>query len=117
MANLRRIGMTYYVRFIIPKDRWDDCEGKREVVRTLQTRDLKEARKRRFHALEAIKAELNDKLIGRGLKSLDANWTPDWQTRALEDNAKISRQPKMMIMRRQTAPTTRLATTGKPIEP
>ena len=70
MANLRRIGMTYYVRFIIPKDRWDDCEGKREVVRTLQTRDLKEARKRRSHALEAIKAELNDKLIGRGLQSL-----------------------------------------------
>jgi len=51
MLHLRRIGLTYYVRFIVPRDRWADC-GTREVVRTLQTRDLKEAHLRRGKALE-----------------------------------------------------------------
>lgn len=89
MANLRRIGLTYYVRFIIPKDRWQDFDGKREVVRTLQTRDLKEARRRRAKALAAIHGELNGALAGRGLKPLDSEWVPDWQTAALEDNAEL----------------------------
>lgn len=26
MQNIRRIGLTLYVRFIIPRDRWADCE-------------------------------------------------------------------------------------------
>ncbi len=88
MANLKRIGLTYFARFIIPKDRWQDC-GKREVVRTLQTRDLKEARRRRAAALTAIQAQLNATLAARGLKPLDSDWVPDWQTAALEDNAKL----------------------------
>ena len=92
MANLKRIGLTYYARFIIPKDRWQDC-GKREVVRTLQTRDLKEARRRRAAALAAMQAQLNATLAARGLKPLDSDWAPDWQTAALEDNAKLRQAP------------------------
>src|SRR5260370_27917611 len=67
MHNLRRIGLTYYARFIVPRDRWADVGQvtgakngqRREVVRTLETRDLKEAHKRRPAALEAIRSDLN----------------------------------------------------------
>lgn len=89
MANLRRIGLTYYVRFIIPKDRWQDFGGKREVVRTLETRDLKEARRRRAKALAAIQEQLNADLSNRRLKPLDSDWAPDWQSAALRDNAEL----------------------------
>ena len=58
MAHIRRVGLTYYARFTIPKDRWHDA-GRREVVRTLQTRDLKEARKRIGPALEDIRRSLD----------------------------------------------------------
>ena len=56
MANLRRIRQGWYARYIIPRSRWADFGGKREVVRTLQTRDLVEARSRRLKAMEAIEA-------------------------------------------------------------
>lgn len=56
MANLRRISQGWYARYIIPRSRWADFGGKREVVRTLQTRDLVEARSRRLKAMEAIEA-------------------------------------------------------------
>ena len=70
MQSLRRNGLTYYARFIVPKDRWSDVgramgakNGKRsDVVRALETRDLKEAHKRRPAALEAIRSDINGKL-------------------------------------------------------
>ena len=89
MRNLRRIGQTLYVRFTIPKDRWADC-GKREEVRTLQTRDLKEARKRRDTALAAIRADLNAQLAGRGLRPLDSEWVPDWASEAERDRLRLA---------------------------
>lgn len=82
MHGIRRIGLTYYVRFIIPKDRWEDC-GRREVVRTLDTRDLKEARSRRARALEGIRREMNGRLTSQGLPPLDPDWMPSWEAEAL----------------------------------
>src|SRR3954451_10747814 len=51
MANLLKRGATYFVRLTIPRDRWADVGRamgaagglKREVVRTLQTGDFREA--------------------------------------------------------------------------
>lgn len=82
MQNLRRIGLTYYARFTIPRDRWEDC-GRHEVVRTLQTRDLREARKRRAVALESIRTGVNADLVSRRLRPLDDSWVPSWQPQAL----------------------------------
>ena len=77
MAHIRRVGLTYYARFTIPKDRWHDA-GRREVVRTLQTRDLKEARKRIGPALEDIRRSLDDGLTGKGCAPLSGTWKPSW---------------------------------------
>lgn len=78
MANLRRISQGWYARYIIPRSRWADFGGKREVVRTLQTRDLVEARSRRLKAMEAIEAELNADLLARKLPPLSGDWLPTW---------------------------------------
>jgi hypothetical protein len=59
MAQTRRIGLTYYARDTVPKNRWQNA-GRSEIVRTLQTRDLKEASKPLGPALEAIRRELDD---------------------------------------------------------
>ncbi|NHN90290.1 site-specific integrase [Acetobacter conturbans] len=90
MTNLTIKGRTYYARFFIPKDRWLDV-GKalksstgqrRDVIRTLETRDRKEALRRRGAALEAIRAEVNDKLQAINLKPLHGDWQPQkgWST-------------------------------------
>ncbi len=89
MNNIRRISQTLYVRFTIPKDRWPDFGGKREVLRTLQTRDRKEALKRRGKALAAIREELNADLMARGLRPLDSEWTPDWVAEAEQDRQRL----------------------------
>lgn len=97
MHNLRRIGLTWYARFIVPKDRWADVgrvtgakNGKRrEVVRTLETRDLKEARKRRPAALEAIRSDLNGRLEAARLRPLDDGWAPSWQAEAMSASAEL----------------------------
>ena len=99
MLHLKRIGQTYYVRLIVPRDRWVDVGRatgatpgeKREVVRTLQTRDLKEAHKRRGRALEAIRAALNAKLVSAGRRPLDDGWTPSWEAEALSAREELRR--------------------------
>ncbi|GBQ89272.1 hypothetical protein AA13595_2599 [Gluconacetobacter johannae DSM 13595] len=58
MHSLMIRGRTYCVRFIIPKDRWEDAghvlqspTGRcRDIVKTLGTRDHREAVKRRSKA-------------------------------------------------------------------
>ncbi len=91
--NLRRNGLTWYARFTIPKDRWPDFGGKREVVRTLETRDLKEARQRRSGALRAIEAALSADLAERGLPPLSGGWQPPWQDAALAARAELAAAP------------------------
>jgi hypothetical protein len=90
MHQLRRIQLTYYVRVAIPKARRGDFGGKTEVVRTLQTRDHKEALARRSKAVTAIREELNRSLGDRGLPQLDSVWVPDWQHEALAARAELA---------------------------
>lgn len=99
MLHLKRVGLTYFVRFIVPRDRWQDVGRvvrakngeKREVLRTLETRDLKEAHKRRGRALEEIRKELNAQLVAAGLPPLDDSWSPSWQAEALSAREELRR--------------------------
>jgi integrase len=90
MQNILRRGGTYYARLFIPADRWADV-GKargasggitREVVRSLQTGDLREARKRLRPALAAIQADVDAKLAAAGRRPL-TEWSASWTDRAL----------------------------------
>ncbi|NHN84168.1 tyrosine-type recombinase/integrase [Acetobacter musti] len=102
MRNLLKRGQTYYARFIVPQDRWEDAgkatgtESRKfgrtpvrmEVVRTLGTKDHREALRRRDKALEAIRRELDSKLVAAGLAPLHGDWEPPWPSvdqRAVED--------------------------------
>ncbi|MGV4878070.1 phage integrase SAM-like domain-containing protein [Acetobacter indonesiensis] len=86
MRNMLKRGGTYYVRFNVPEDRVEDVgrafrakNGKKtEIVRTLQSRDYREALKRRDAALEAIRNQVNAKLIEIGFAPLHGNFMPDW---------------------------------------
>ncbi len=77
MANLTNRDGLYYVRFIIPKDRWQDA-GKvlgsrtgirKDILKSLQTRTHKDALRLRDAALEAIRKQLNRRLVDAGLLS------------------------------------------------
>lgn len=69
-------GKTYSARLSIPKDRWQDVGRvyrtksgiKQEVIRSLQTRDAREAIRRRDKALAEMRAEVDHRLIQAGLK-------------------------------------------------
>ncbi|MBB3883653.1 DUF6538 domain-containing protein [Acetobacter oeni] len=84
MRNLVKRGQGYYARLIIPQDRWQDagkvmgCRSgiRREVVRTLGTRDHREAIRRREKMLETMRAELDAKLVQAGLLPLHGEWCP-----------------------------------------
>lgn len=87
MHGLRRTGgLTWYARLSIPRDRWIDAGkayGKpsgilQERVVSLQTRDLKEAIRRRDKALAHLRAEVDAKLIAAGFEPLAGDWKPDW---------------------------------------
>ena len=86
MANLTQRDGLYYVRFIIPKDRWQDA-GKvlsfrtgtrKDILKSLQTRTHKDAFRLRDAALEAIRKQLNRKLVDAGLAPLHGVDVPDW---------------------------------------
>jgi integrase len=91
MQNLLRRGNTWFARLTLPRDRWGDvgraykaASGvKREVVRTLQTTDRREAGTRLKTALAAIQAEVEDRLRAAGLAPLTA-WKVTWMDRAGE---------------------------------
>lgn len=91
MANLLKRGSTYFVRLTIPRDRWADVGRamiaagglKREVVRTLQTGDYREAQKRREAGLAAAR-EMVDAALRRARLEPLTDWTADWAARAIE---------------------------------
>ena len=91
MANLLKRGDTYFVRLMIPRDRWADvgkamgaCGGiRREVVRTLQTTNFREAQRRREEGLRAAREMIDAALRRHRLKPL-TDWTADWLGRAAE---------------------------------
>ena len=96
MANLLKRGSTYYVRLTIPGDRWSDVGRalgarsgiKREVVRTLETGDYREAQRRRDGGLTAAREMVDLALRRHGLKPL-TDWTADWVPRATERRAQL----------------------------
>ncbi|WP_050801385.1 hypothetical protein [Gluconobacter morbifer] len=88
MANLTERHGSYYVRFIVPKERWRDVGAvlgsstglRRDVLKSLQTKDRKTAFKLRDAALEAIRRSLNLKLAEAGLPPLHGDVVPDWMS-------------------------------------
>src|SRR5689334_19525407 len=56
---------------------------KRELVRTLQTTDRKEAIQRRDAALKAMRDEV-DAALRRAKRRPLTDWTADWEARAIE---------------------------------
>ncbi|HEX4262344.1 MAG TPA: DUF6538 domain-containing protein, partial [Acetobacteraceae bacterium] len=103
MANLIRRGLTWYARLTIPQDRWEDvgraygAKGgvKREVVRTLHTRDHREALRRREPALGAMRQEVDKALRRAKLRPL-TDWTADWTPRALKWRAELQAGAKVI---------------------
>lgn len=67
MQNMTKRGSVYYVRFIIPKERWQDVGRatnarngtRRDIVKSLETKDYREALQRRDVALAKIREETN----------------------------------------------------------
>ncbi|WP_408872872.1 hypothetical protein [Gluconobacter roseus] len=104
MANLTQRDGLYYVRFIIPKDRWQDAGEvlgsrtgtRKDILKSLQTRTHKDALRLRDAALEAIRKQLNRRLVDAGLAPLHGVDVPDWLdeelmlTEALEARRKIA---------------------------
>ncbi|MFT8505877.1 hypothetical protein [Acetobacter sp.] len=86
MQNMTKRGSVYYVRFIVPKERWHDVGmatgarsgTRRDIVQSLETRDYREALNRRGQALAAIQAKTNAALAAHGLAPLHGAWTPSW---------------------------------------
>ncbi|WP_207537582.1 tyrosine-type recombinase/integrase [Sabulicella rubraurantiaca] len=87
--RLLRRGLTWYVRYAVPKDRWRDVGRiekaaggeRREIVRTLSTSDHRVAESRRDTAVAAIVSNLNRRLEHAGLAPL-TDWKADWADRA-----------------------------------
>ena len=94
MGNIIRRGLTLYARLHIPKDRQADVGRAmgskgglcRERVRTLETRDHREAAQRCDDALAAMREEVNAALRKAGMKPL-TDWVADWMPRAIARRA------------------------------
>ncbi|WP_162165743.1 tyrosine-type recombinase/integrase [Roseomonas gilardii] len=100
MNNLQRAkGGTYYVRLDIPESRVRDAGRayatpsgrKTEIIRSLRTTLYQEALERRGPALEAIRAEVNERLAMVRLPPLGGDWTADWMKRAEERRRELQR--------------------------
>ncbi len=96
MANLIRRGHTWFARLHIPEARQHDVGRAlgtssglcREKVRTLGTRDHREATQRRDAALSAMRDEIDAALRKAGLRPL-TDWTADPIERALLRRAEM----------------------------
>lgn len=104
MHALLRRGLTFYARLTIPEARWEDVgrafgatKGKkREIVRTLQTTDRREAERRRDAAIAAMREEVDRKLRKAGLKPL-SDWTADWLFRAAERRSQMADDRRVIV--------------------
>lgn len=96
MANLIRRGHTWSARLHIPEARQHDVGQAlgtrsgvcREMVRTLGTRDYREATQRRDAMLATMRAEIDAALRKAGLRPL-TDWTADPIERALQRRAEM----------------------------
>lgn len=75
---LFRRGNTYYVRKRIPQDLISKFDGRREIVRSLETKDPQSANIRKHKALSEILASFEEaraKLAGRAISRRDIYWS------------------------------------------
>ena len=108
MQNLIRRGNTWFARFFIPRDRWADAGKalkatggvKREIVRTLGTPDIREARRRLRTAFAAIQTDLDGALKAAGLHPM-TDWTVNWQGRAKELRAELQAPEASQVVTRE----------------
>jgi integrase len=86
MQNMTKRGNVYYVRFIVPKERWSDVGvatgarngTRRDITKSLETKDHREALRRRDAALAVIREETNAALTAQGRPPLHGDWKPSW---------------------------------------
>lgn len=86
MQNMTKRGSVYYVRFIISKERWQEVGRatnarngtRRDIIKSLETKDYREALQRRDVALAKIREETNAALAALGLPPLHGEWKPSW---------------------------------------
>lgn len=86
MQNMTKRGNVYYVRFTVPKDRWQDVGAatgarkgtRRDITKSLDTKDYREALIRRDAALAVIREETNAALAAHNLPPLHGDWKPAW---------------------------------------
>ncbi|WP_308719513.1 tyrosine-type recombinase/integrase [Komagataeibacter xylinus] len=84
MHNMTKRGSTYYVRLIVPQDRWQDvgrataarAGTRRDIVKSLHTKDYRQALLRRDAKLAAIRTEVDAALAAHGLPPLHGDWSP-----------------------------------------
>ncbi|GAN96741.1 hypothetical protein Geu3261_0093_024 [Komagataeibacter europaeus NBRC 3261] len=84
MHNMTKRGSTYYVRFIVPQDRWHDVGRataaragiRRDIVKSLYTKDYRQALLRRDAKLATIRTEIDAALVAHGLPPLHGDWSP-----------------------------------------
>lgn len=85
-GGIFRRGQAWFVRVHIPRERWRDVGRiyrsktgeKRDIVRTLETTDRREALRRRDPAVAAIREDVDSRLRAAGLQPLAGDWTADW---------------------------------------
>lgn len=95
--QLLRRGSTWFIRYAVPKARWSDVGRvlrspsgvRKEIVRTLATRDHREAESRRNEAVTQIVAMLDRRLEAAGLRPL-TDWTANWADRASSRRATLT---------------------------
>jgi integrase len=91
MSSILRRGLTFYARLNIPEARWADVGRamgavggvKRELVKTLQTTNRREAEQRRDAAIGAMRASVDEALRRAKLRPL-TDWTANWMPRAVQ---------------------------------
>ncbi|MFT8953470.1 MAG: DUF6538 domain-containing protein [Gluconobacter sp.] len=100
MQGMTKRGSVYYARLIIPKDRWADTGRvtgarngtRRDIVKSLETKDYREALRRRDAALSAMREAINQALSAHNLPPLQGSWSPSLgsslQTQILEQALK-----------------------------
>ncbi|MBO1361922.1 tyrosine-type recombinase/integrase [Acetobacter sacchari] len=96
--NIFRRGHSWAVRFHIPRERRADVGRaygaatghKAEIVKALGTSDRAEAIARRPKALEAIRQEVDARLVAAGLPPLHGDWKPAWAFAWSEPEAVIT---------------------------
>lgn len=92
-------GLTYSIRVHIPRNRHADVGlafkarggAMREIVRTLDSKDLGEARARSKGAEAQIWALVNAKLMAAGLPRIGGDWRADWMREAQAHRAVLAK--------------------------